>query len=54
MQNDQVEVIRPFARMLANEVSSDEAALKAKKGQFHSLPSGLNILTDFPDPHFGA
>lgn len=52
MQNDQMEYIRPFARMLANEVSSEEAALKAKKGLFHSLPSGPNILTDIPDANF--
>jgi hypothetical protein len=48
MQNDHEEVVRPFARIMASEVSQDEAGLTAKKGQFITNYSG-HAITDLPD-----
>ena len=53
MQNDQaVNFIegpaRPFARVVANEASSEQAEQMAKKGLFHSVDSGP-ALNDWPD-----
>jgi hypothetical protein len=53
MQNDHIDEVRPFARIMANEVSSDEAEMMAKKGLFNSVLSG-HAITDWPDGAFGG
>ncbi len=54
MQNDHEEVVRPFARIMANEVSQDEAETTAKKGLFLTLRSGSILHFDLPDFGGGA
>jgi hypothetical protein len=53
MQNDHIEELRPFARIVANEVSSDEAEMMATKGLFITFRSG-DGLTDLPDSPSGG
>jgi hypothetical protein len=48
MQNDHEEVVRPFARIMANEVSHDETEVMAKKSPFLTFRSGHAFL-DMPD-----
>ena len=48
MQNDHIEELRPFARIVANEVSSDETEMMTTKGLFITFRSGVG-LTDLPD-----
>jgi hypothetical protein len=49
MQNDMIENVRPFARLVAIEAATEDMDVVAKKGTFHSLPSG-GAITDIPDP----
>jgi hypothetical protein len=49
MQNDVIENVRPFARMMAIEAPAEDLDVVAKKGTFNSLPSG-RAITDIPDP----
>lgn len=51
MQNDHEEVVRPFARIMASEISNDEVELIAKKSMFVSVRSGI-ALNDWPDAGF--
>jgi hypothetical protein len=48
MQNDNEQMVRPFARIMANEVSHDEVELIAQKGSFYSVMSGP-AFNDAPD-----
>jgi hypothetical protein len=48
MQNNHEEVVRPFARIMANEVSQDESEMLAKKGQFIT-PYSAHAVGDKPD-----
>lgn len=48
MQNEHVENIRPFARVMATEVATEDTDVVAKKGTFNSLPSG-GLPNDWPD-----
>ncbi|GLQ98815.1 hypothetical protein [Dyella mobilis] len=48
MNNEDIEIVRPFARMMANEVSKDEMDLMTKKGTFNSMRSG-HAINDWPD-----
>lgn len=53
MQNDQVESIRPFARMMAIEAPTESIELMAENGVLRSLPSG-GVINDWPDGFFGG
>lgn len=53
MQNDQVESIRPFARMMAIEAPTESIELMAENGVLRSLPSG-HVINDWPDGFFGG
>ncbi|GLQ98855.1 hypothetical protein [Dyella mobilis] len=48
MNNEEIEIVRPFARLMATEVSQDEVDLMAKKGTFVSVRSGP-AFNDWPD-----
>jgi hypothetical protein len=48
MNNESVEIVRPVARLMANEMPSQDLDLLAKKCSFNSLPSG-HAITDIPD-----
>ena len=53
MQNDHEEVVRPFARIMASEVTRDETEAKAKKNPFLTDYSGSSFL-DRPDTGFSG
>jgi len=48
MNNEEVEIVRPFARMMADEVTTEDMDLMAKKGVFVSVRSG-GAFNDWPD-----
>lgn len=45
MNNENVDIVRPFARMMANEMPMEEVE---KKGPFVSMRSG-SAFNDWPD-----
>jgi len=45
MNNENVEIVRPFARIMANEMPAEETE---RKGPFVTVRSGGG-LTDWPD-----
>ncbi|GLQ87787.1 hypothetical protein [Dyella flagellata] len=48
MNNENVEIVRPFARMMANEVPTEDVDSMIKKGAFVSVRSG-HVFNDWPD-----
>jgi hypothetical protein len=48
MQNNHEEVVRPFARIMASEISQDDAEMMVKKGLFLTFYSG-HAVGDKPD-----
>lgn len=48
MNNENVEIVRPFARMMADEMSIEDIDSMSKKGAFITFRSGTG-LTDMPD-----
>lgn len=48
MNNENIEIVRPFARLMADEVSTEDLDLMLKKGTFVSMRSG-GAFNDWPD-----
>lgn len=48
MQNDNEQLVRPFARIMADEVSQDEVESFSRKGVFFTVRSGP-FYNDAPD-----
>lgn len=48
MNSEEIESARPFARMMANEVPTEDVDLMAKRGVFVSVRSG-GAFNDWPD-----
>ncbi|GLQ95575.1 hypothetical protein [Dyella acidisoli] len=48
MNNENVEIVRPFARMMASEMRTEDVDSMTKNGLLNTVRSG-HLPTDWPD-----